>query len=103
MLRSIVSAGHKQAGKSAQAFVLCFRAMQSTGMDTLISTVVIVFIVAYAAIALEHPLKINKSASALVGAGVLWTVYAAFGGDHELISNQLDASVTTTAKIVFFL
>ena len=69
----------------------------------MISTVVVIFIVAYAAIALEHPLKINKSASALVGAGVLWTLYAALGGDHELIGNQLDESVTTTAKIVFFL
>ena len=77
--------------------------MLNAGMDTLITTVVVIFVVAYAAIALEHPLKINKSASALVGAGVLWTVYAAFGGDHDLIANQLDASVTTTAKIVFFL
>ena len=77
--------------------------MQDTGTDALISTVVVVFIVAYAAIALEHPLRINKSASALVGAGVLWTIYAALGGDQELIGNQLDESVTTTAKIVFFL
>lgn len=29
-----------------------------------------IFIIAYAAIALEHPLKINKSGSALVGAGL---------------------------------
>jgi len=36
----------------------------------------VVFVVAYAAIALEHPLKINKSASALLGAGLLWTIYA---------------------------
>ena len=69
----------------------------------MISAIIVIFIVAYAAIALEHPIKINKSASALVGAGVLWTVYAAFGGDHALIGNQLDESVTSTAKIVFFL
>jgi uncharacterized membrane protein YadS len=35
----------------------------------MLTALVVVFIVAYAAIALEHPLKINKSASALVGAG----------------------------------
>ena len=69
----------------------------------MIGAIIVIFVVAYAAIALEHPIKINKSASALVGAGVLWTVYAAFGGDHALIGNQLDESVTTTAKIVFFL
>jgi Na+/H+ antiporter NhaD/arsenite permease-like protein len=69
----------------------------------LIGAVIVIFVVAYAAIALEHPLKINKSASALVGAGVLWTVYAVFGGDYTLTVNQLDESVAPTAKIVFFL
>jgi len=52
---------------------------------------------------LEHPIKIDKSASALVGAGLLWTVYLAFGGDQTLIGNQLDESLTSTAKIAFFL
>jgi hypothetical protein len=42
----------------------------------MVTVLVAIFILAYAAIALEHPLKINKSASALVGAGMLWTVYA---------------------------
>jgi Na+/H+ antiporter NhaD/arsenite permease-like protein len=69
----------------------------------LIGAIIAIFIVAYGAIALEHPLKINKSASALVGAGALWTVYTTFGGDHTLIGNQLDESVTSTAKIAFFL
>jgi hypothetical protein len=37
----------------------------------LLAAIVVIFIVAYAAIALEHPLRINKSASALLGAGLL--------------------------------
>src|SRR3954463_16805920 len=45
----------------------------------------------------------NKSASALVGAGLLWTVYAALSGDHALIDRQLNESVASTAQIVFFL
>src|SRR5205807_4459091 len=57
----------------------------------------------YAAIALEHPIKINKSASALVGAGLLWTVYAALGGDPAAIERQLNESVASTAQIIFFL
>ena len=69
----------------------------------MLGAIVIIFIVAYAAIALEHPIKINKGASALLGAGVLWTVYAIFSGDHALVGQQLDESVTTTARIVFFL
>jgi Na+/H+ antiporter NhaD/arsenite permease-like protein len=64
---------------------------------------VTIFAVAYAAIALEHPIKINKSASALVGAGLLWTVYAALSGDYALIEQQLSGSVSSTAQIVFFL
>jgi hypothetical protein len=43
----------------------------------MLATLVVVFVIAYAAIALEHPLNINKSASALIGAGLLWTIYAA--------------------------
>jgi Na+/H+ antiporter NhaD/arsenite permease-like protein len=69
----------------------------------MLTALVVVFMVAYAAIALEHPLKINKSASALVGAGVLWTIYALATGDHHLVSEQLGESLMGTAQIVFFL
>jgi len=69
----------------------------------LLGAIVTIFAVAYAAIALEHPIKINKSASALVGAGLLWTVYALLNGDHALVDRQLNESVSSTAQIVFFL
>ena len=69
----------------------------------MLTALVVVFIIAYAAIALEHPLKINKSASALVGAGLLWTIYALATGDHHLVGEQLGESLTGTAQIVFFL
>jgi Na+/H+ antiporter NhaD/arsenite permease-like protein len=75
----------------------------STRGQNLVGAIVIIFIVAYAAIALEHPIKINKGASALLGAGLLWTVYAVFSGDHAAVGQQLDASVASTAQIVFFL
>jgi Na+/H+ antiporter NhaD/arsenite permease-like protein len=65
--------------------------------------IVTIFIIAYAVIALEQPLGINKSASALLGAGLLWAVYAAQGGDPALIDRQLEASVSSTAQIIFFL
>jgi Na+/H+ antiporter NhaD/arsenite permease-like protein len=69
----------------------------------MLTLLVIIFVLAYASIALEHPLQVNKSASALIGAGLLWTVYALMGGDHHLISENLNESVATTAQIVFFL
>lgn len=72
-------------------------------MSGMLTALVLVFVASYTAIALEHPLKVNKSASALVGAGLLWTIYSmpAFG-DHELLG-QLGESLTATAQVVFFL
>jgi NhaD family Na+/H+ antiporter len=64
---------------------------------------IIVFVLAYAAIALEHPLKINKSASALLGAGLLWTIYATLSPAGTHINEHLSESLIGTAQIVFFL
>ncbi|MDD2852930.1 MAG: sodium:proton antiporter NhaD [Desulfuromonadaceae bacterium] len=69
----------------------------------MLTAIVVVFVIAYAAIALEHPLKVNKSATALIGAGLLWTIYAVSTGDHHLVSEQLNESLMGTAQIVFFL
>lgn len=63
----------------------------------------VVFVAVYAAIALEHPIKVDKSASALFGAGVLWTLYAVAGSDHELAVHQLRETIGSTAGIIFFL
>ncbi len=69
----------------------------------MITVLLVVFVLAYAAIALEHPLKINKSASALLGAGLLWTIYAVSTGDAQKVSLHLGESLMGTAQIVFFL
>ncbi|MFV0598571.1 MAG: sodium:proton antiporter NhaD [Bacteroidales bacterium] len=62
---------------------------------------IVIFIVGYCAIALEHPIKINKSATALLLAVILWSVYALMGPgfEHETILSHLGE----TAEIVFFL
>lgn len=67
------------------------------------TVLIIVFVLAYAAIALEHPLKVNKSASALIGAGLLWTILALFSGHGDSIGSELSESLVSTAQIVFFL
>ena len=69
----------------------------------MLATLSIVFVLAYAAIALEHQIKINKSATALIGAGLLWTIYAMMGSDVNLLQEHLGASLMGTAQIVFFL
>lgn len=69
----------------------------------MLTALVLIFVVAYAAIAFEHPLKISKSASALVGAGLLWSIYAVNAADPHLVSEHLNESLISTAQIVFFL
>lgn len=64
---------------------------------------VIIFVVAYAGIALEEPLKTSKSGVALIGAGLLWTVYALATGDPEQVDENLAESLIETAQIAFFL
>ena len=69
----------------------------------MLSALIIIFVITYAAITLEHSIKINKSATALLGAGLLWTIYAVATRDHLLVSHQLTESIASTAEIVFFL
>ncbi|HQN65704.1 MAG TPA: sodium:proton antiporter NhaD [Methylophilus sp.] len=66
-------------------------------MDILLITI---FALSYAAIAFEHPFNINKSAPALIGAGLLWTIYALNDG-HA--GKNLHETVSGTAEIIFFL
>ncbi len=48
---------------------------------------IVIFILGYTAIALEHPLQINKSASALILAVLMWVVFI-FGGEQILINAE---------------
>jgi len=48
-------------------------------------------------------LETNKFASALVGAGLLWSIYALASTDPHVISEQLGESLMSTAQIVIFL
>ncbi len=90
----------------------------------LFTVMIIVFIVGYILIALEHPVKINKSATSLLLACLLW-VFLAVGGAalladpasfHAfriaqpgstyidwLVHNQLVHTLGETAEIIFFL
>lgn len=69
-------------------------------MNTLL---ILLFVVTYAAIAFEHPIKINKSASALLGAGLMWAVYAVMSNDSHAVNHELSETLISTAQIVFFL
>ena len=62
---------------------------------------IIIFILGYAFIALEHPLKINKSASALLLAAIIWSVFALMGPGFE--HHALVSHLGETSEILFFL
>ena len=68
----------------------------------MLTALVIVFVLAYAAIALEHPLKVNKSASALIGAGLLWTIYATLAHDPTHVGKELSETLVGTRKLFSF-
>ncbi|MFM7698782.1 MAG: sodium:proton antiporter NhaD [Limnohabitans sp.] len=64
---------------------------------------IVLFVITYAAIAFEHPLKINKSASALLGGSLMWAVYAFALSDPPAVTHDLSETLVGTAQIVFFL
>lgn len=69
----------------------------------LMISITVVFMLAYAAIALEHPIGISKTASALLGATLLWTIYALFMDHATRLEHDLNETVASTAQILFFL
>lgn len=65
--------------------------------------ILIVFIVGYAAIALEHPLRLNKAASALITGVLCWTIYILQSDSPETVSEELIDHLGEIASILFFL
>jgi Na+/H+ antiporter NhaD/arsenite permease-like protein len=62
---------------------------------------VIFFIIGYLAIAFEHPLKLNKTATALVTGVLVWLVLALLKGHSGIES--LSHHLASSAEILFFL
>jgi NhaD family Na+/H+ antiporter len=65
--------------------------------------IILVFIIGYLAIALEHPLKINKAAIALITGVVCWTIYISFTPDKEIVTESLIHHLGELSQILFFL
>lgn len=63
---------------------------------------VAIFFLGYLAIVFEHPLAINKSASALLVGVACWTVHVA-GGDWHVVNAQLAHHMGELSQILFFL
>ena len=64
---------------------------------------IITFILGYAAITLEHPLKIDKAASALLTGVICWVIYVLAESDKALVAHHLDEHMAGISGILFFL
>lgn len=69
----------------------------------MIGIIITIFIIGYAAIALEHNIKLNKAASALITGVLVWTIYILFFPDKHLINEQLTEHLGELSGILFFL
>ncbi|MBP6390671.1 MAG: sodium:proton antiporter NhaD [Flavobacteriales bacterium] len=73
--------------------------------------IAIVFVLGYAAIVMEHPLKVNKAAAALLTGMLVWTLIMVGHGDlfaegthdHAQLSDELFHHLSGIASILFFL
>jgi Na+/H+ antiporter NhaD/arsenite permease-like protein len=63
----------------------------------------VLFILGYIAIVMEHPLRINKAASALITGVLCWTVYALFAESRDSVTEELTGFLGEVAGILFFL
>jgi Na+/H+ antiporter NhaD/arsenite permease-like protein len=69
----------------------------------MITILIILFVAGYLLITLEHTIKINKTATALITGISCWTVYALSGAHTEMVSEQLGHHLIGIAEILFFL
>jgi Na+/H+ antiporter NhaD/arsenite permease-like protein len=68
------------------------------------AAVIVIFVIGYLLIAFEHPIKINKSATAIVAGVLCWSVYALFSDQStEHITHQLAEHFGEISAILFFL
>jgi Na+/H+ antiporter NhaD/arsenite permease-like protein len=65
--------------------------------------IIAVFVLGYTAIALEHKIKLNKAASALITGVLCWVIYIAYMSDKLLINEQLTEHLGEMSGVLFFL
>jgi Na+/H+ antiporter NhaD/arsenite permease-like protein len=69
----------------------------------MVAVILIVFILGYAAIAMEHVIRLNKAATALITGVLCWTVYILYAPDKHIVNDQLTEHLGDIAGILFFL
>lgn len=64
---------------------------------------ILIFVIGYLAIALEHPIKINKTATALLTGVLCWTAYIVSANDSDVVLGELSHHLASVSEILFFL
>ena len=64
---------------------------------------IVVFVLGYMAIAFEHPIKVDKAASALIIGGLGWALFAFSGVDQHTLTHEIQHHIVDIAEILFFL
>lgn len=65
--------------------------------------IAVVFVLGYLAITLEHSLKVDKAAVALVTGVLCWTLYVMVSPDKSSVSHELREHMGEISEILFFL
>ncbi|HZV42919.1 MAG TPA: sodium:proton antiporter NhaD [Saprospiraceae bacterium] len=65
--------------------------------------ITVIFILSYVFIALEHSVKINKAATALIASVLCWTVFITGSSDPHHVGEQLIEHLGELSGILFFL
>ncbi len=68
-----------------------------------IISLIVVFIAGYTAIALEHPLRVGKTAIALLMAVALWVIFSLGEYDIPQTVHELSENLAEVSQILFFL
>lgn len=61
------------------------------------------FILGYAAITLEHTIKVNKAATAIITGVICWAIYALYNTENHAVSHFLEEHLGELSGILFFL
>jgi NhaD family Na+/H+ antiporter len=65
--------------------------------------IIIIFVFGYLAISVEHSIRINKAASALLTGVLCWSVFALMSSEKEIVSEELAHHLSDISGILFFL
>lgn len=65
--------------------------------------ILVIFLLGYLAITLEHNININKAATALLAGGLCWTIYVMYSPDAHAVNHHLEEHLSEISGILFFL